>query len=170
LQISDRRLKNPTDTSGCGPCHAFESACPALYNVPNGIPLPDATSNPLPTPKSRRPAILAAGLLLLALALVVIYTGRGAFRSPIALVVVAAIGLAALLLQLRLRQDLPAPVRAPLWLNALGVISAIVAVVADVLHLSFAILLVTALGAVVCFAVSGIIVLDALRKPRPAAK
>jgi hypothetical protein len=61
-------------------------------------------------------------------------------------------------------------VRAPVWLNALGVISAIVAVVADVFRLNFAFLLVTALGAVVCFAISGIIVLDALRKPRPAAK
>ena len=132
--------------------------------------MPDAASNPLPNAKSRRPAILAAGLLLLALALVVIYTGRGAFRSPIALVVVAAIGLAALLLQLRLRQDLATSVHAPLWLNALGVISAIVAVVADVFRLSFAFLLVTALGAVVCFAISGIIVLDALRKPRTAAK
>jgi hypothetical protein len=106
-------------------------------------------------------------LLLLALALVVIYTGRGAFRSPIALVVVAAIGLAALLLQLRLRHDL-ASVRGPLWLNALGVVCATVAVVADVFQLSFAFLLVTALGAVVCFAISGIIVLNALRKPRAA--
>jgi hypothetical protein len=132
--------------------------------------VPDATSNPLLPAKSRRPTILAAGLLLLALALVVIYTGRGAFRSPVALVVVAAIGLAALLLQLRLRQDLAASVHAPLWLNALGVISAIAAVAADVFHLNFAFLLVTALGAVVCFAISGIIVLDALRKPRPAPK
>jgi hypothetical protein len=129
--------------------------------------LPDAASKPLPNAKSRRPAILGAGLLLLALALVVIYTGRGAFRSPIALVVVAAIGLAALLLQLRLRHDLPS-MRSPLWLNALGVISATVAVVADVFHRNFAFLLVTALGAVVCFAVSGIIVLNALRKPRAA--
>jgi hypothetical protein len=132
--------------------------------------LPDAASNPLPGAKSRRPTILAAGLLLLALALVVIYTGRGAFRSPIALVVVAAIGLAALLLQLRLRQDLGAVVRAPLWLNALGVVSAITAVVADVLRLNFTLLLATALGAVVCFAISGIIVLDALRRTRPASK
>jgi Na+-transporting NADH:ubiquinone oxidoreductase subunit NqrD len=132
--------------------------------------LPDAASNPLPAAKPRRPAILAAGLLLLALALVVIYTGRGAFRSPIALVVVAAIGLAAILLQLRLRQDLPSSVRAPLWLNALGVISAIAAVIADVFRLNFTFLLGTALGAVVCFAISGIIVLGALRKPRPAAK
>jgi hypothetical protein len=133
--------------------------------------VPDAASNPPPDDaKPRRPAILAAGLLLLALALVVIYTGRGAFRSPLALVVGAAIGLAAVLLQVRLRQDLPSSVRAPLWLNALGVICAIAAVIADVFRLSFTFLLGTALGAVVCFAISGIIVLDALRKPRPAAK
>jgi hypothetical protein len=148
----------------------LKSSRPALYNFLNGILVPDAASNPVPHGKSRRPTILAAGLLLLALALVVIYTGRGAFRSPIALVVVAAIGLAALLLQLRLRQDLSPNVRAPLWLNALGVISAIAAVVVDVFRLNFTVLFATALGAVVCFAISGIIVLDALRKPRPAAK
>ena len=132
--------------------------------------MPDAASNPQPNAKSRPPTILAAGLLLLALTLVVIYTGRSAFRSPIALVVVAAIGLAALLLQLRLRQDLSPSIRAPLWLNALGVISAIAAVVADVFRLNFSFLLGTALGSVVCFAISGIVVLSALRKPRPAAK
>ena len=132
--------------------------------------MPDAASNPLPNAKSRPPTILAAGLLLLALALVVIYTGRSAFRSPIALVVVAAIGLAALLLQLRLREDLSPSVRAPLWLNALGVISALAAVVADVFRLNFTVLFGTAMGAVVCFAISGIVVLSALRRPRPAAK
>jgi hypothetical protein len=47
---------------------------------------------------SRRWTVIASGLLVLALALVVIYTGPAAFFSPIALVVVAAIGLAALLL------------------------------------------------------------------------
>jgi hypothetical protein len=170
LEISDCRLKNPGRHIGLPAVPArsqLKSSLPALYNSPNGISLPDAAPNPLPNAKSRRPAILGAGLLLLALALVVIYTGRGAFRSPIALVVVAAIGLAALLLQLRLRHDL-ASVRGPLWLNALGVVCATVAVVADVFHLSFAFLLVTALGAVVCFAISGIIVLNALRKPRAA--
>jgi peptidoglycan/LPS O-acetylase OafA/YrhL len=148
----------------------FESSRPALYNFPTEVSMTDAASNPLPGAKPRRTTILAAGLLLLALALVVIYTERVAFRSPIALVVVAAIGLAALLLQLRLRQDRSPSVRAPLWLNVLGVISAIAAVVADVLRFNFTVLLATALGAVVCFAVSGVIVLDALRKTPPASK
>jgi len=101
---------------------------------------------------------------LLALALVVIYTSRGAFLSPLALVVVAAIGLAALLLQLHLRKDFSTRVHAPLWLNLLGLVCAIGAVVADFLHFSANLLLVAALGAVVCFAISGVTVLKALRK------
>lgn len=126
----------------------------------------DAVSNPSPAPKPRRWSILAAGLLLLALALVVIYTSRSAFLSPLALVVVAAIGLAALLLQLRLRKDLSSPVRAPLWLNVLGVLCAIAAVLADILHLSPNFLQVAALGAVVCFGISGTTVLHALHKKK----
>jgi len=123
-------------------------------------------SNPGPTPPPRRWTIFAAGFLLLALALVVIYTGNRSFSSPLALVVVAAIGLAALLLQLRLRKDLSTPVRAPLWLNVLGLVFAIAAVVADILHLSANVMMVAALGAVVFFAISGAAVLRALRKPR----
>ena len=126
--------------------------------------MPDATSNPPPTPKPTRGTIFAAGFLLLALALVVLSTGRNAFLSPLALVVVAAIGLAALLLQLRLRRDVGVRVQAPVWLNVLGLIFAVVAVFADVLRLSAALLQIAALGAVVCFAVSGVVVLHALRK------
>jgi len=148
--------------------------------------LPDAAANSAPATRPRRLSIVAAGLLLVALALVVIYTSRSAFFSPLALVVVAAIGLAALLLQLRLRKDLnnkdlsnkdlsnkdlsnndrSAPVRAPLWLNVLGLVFAIAAVFADVLHLSANLLLIAALGAVLCFAVSGATVLHALRSKK----
>jgi len=129
--------------------------------------LPDAASNPAPEPKSRRWSIIAAGLLLLALALVVIYTSRSAFSSPLALVVVAAIGLAALLLQLRLRKDAASSeVHAPLWLNVPGLILAIAAVFADVFHFSASVSLLAALGSVVCFAISGTTVLRALRKKR----
>jgi hypothetical protein len=143
----------------------FETVRSALYKLGRNS-LSDATSNSAPAPKPRRSTIFAAGFLLLALALVVIYTGRNAFLSPLALVVVAAIGLAALLLQLRLRQDIGAPVRAPLGLNLLGLIFAVAAIFADVLRLSAGLLQVAALGAVVCFAISGIVVLHALRKPR----
>ena len=126
--------------------------------------MPDATSKPSPASQPRRWTIVAAGFLVLALALVVIYTSRRAFSSPLALVVVAAIGLAALLLQLRLRKDLVNSVRAPLWLNVLGLAFAMAAVCADGFHLSPNLMLAAALGAVGCFAVSGFAVLRALRK------
>ncbi|HUA14230.1 MAG TPA: hypothetical protein VMG31_02965 [Verrucomicrobiae bacterium] len=128
--------------------------------------MPDAASNPATAPKPRRWTVFAAAFLLLALALVVIYTSRRAFMSPLALVVVAAIGLAALLLQLRLRGDSgkPGPVR--LLLNGLGILFAVAAVFGDRLHLATSSSRMIALGAVVCFALSGIVVLRALRKPR----
>jgi hypothetical protein len=127
--------------------------------------MPDATSNLHIRP--RRWTIFAAALLVAALALVVIYTDRGAFLSPLALVVVTAIGLAALLIQLRLQSGLTPVVRAPLWLNVLGIIFALAAMFADVLRLSASLALMAALGAVMSFAISGIIVISALRrKPR----
>lgn len=135
--------------------------------------MPNQPLNPEPNPPRRGATIIAAGLLLAALALVVLYTSRRAFLSPVALVVVAAIGVVALLLQGRLRPDLPSgtssrlsPLRGPLWLNGLGVAFAVGAVLADVLQLNPAFTLIASLGAVVSFAVSGIIVLKALRKRR----
>jgi len=125
----------------------------------------DTASNPGPDSRHRRSTLVAAGLLLAALALVVIYTSHGAFLSPLALVVVAAIGFAALLLQLRMRPDV-ASIRGPLWLNGVGVVFALAAVFADFLHFNPAVMLIAALAAVVFFAVSGIIVLGAMRKPR----
>ncbi len=127
--------------------------------------MPDAASNPSPPPKPRRWTILAAGFLLLALALVVIYTSRAAFYSPLALMVVAAIGLAALLLQIRFAKDIRGRVRAPLWLNVVGVIFAFATLFADFFHLAANLTQFTALGAVLCFAVSSGVVLHALRKP-----
>jgi drug/metabolite transporter (DMT)-like permease len=126
--------------------------------------MPNATSNQSPAPKPRGWSLVAAGFLLLALALVVIYTSRSAFLSPLALVVVASIGLAALLLQLRMRKDVDGRIHAPIWLNVLGLIFAIGAVIADFLHANPNFMIVAALGAVVCFAVSGVVVLDAFRK------
>ncbi len=128
--------------------------------------MPDAASNSTAVARPHRWTIFAAALLLLALALVVIYTSRAAFFSPLALVVVAAIGLAALLLQLRLRQDIGRPIRAPLWLNVLGLICAVGAIFSDRLHLTSRMFQSVALAAVTCFGISGIVVLHALRKPR----
>ena len=128
--------------------------------------MPETVPNQASSPKPRRWTIVAAGLLLLALALVVIYTSSSAFLSPLALVVVAAIGLAALLLQLQLRKDLAGQIHAPLWLNVLGLLFAISAVFADMLHLRTSASIVTALGAVVCFAISGVRVLQGIRRQR----
>jgi hypothetical protein len=126
----------------------------------------DAPSNLDPPPGSRRSTIVAAGLLLVALALVVLYTNHIAFRSPLALVVVAAIGMAALLLQLRLRPEISSSARGPLWLNAIGVLAALAALLVDFIHAGDTIILILALVAVVAFAVSGIIVIGGLRKRR----
>ncbi len=112
---------------------------------------------------ARRWTVIASGLLLLALALVVIYTQPNAFYSPIALVVVAAIGLAALLLQVWFRRDLP-NVHSPLWLNVLGIVCAMVALFADYLHLARRMLFLVAFAAVVCFGISGSLILHALRR------
>jgi uncharacterized membrane protein len=117
---------------------------------------------------ARRWTVIASGLLLLALALVVIYTKPRDFFSPVALVVVAAIGLAALLLQVRFRKDLP-NVSSPLWLNILGLVCAVFALAADYLRMSRRALEVVAFAAVVCFGISGALILHALRR-RPLPK
>ena len=139
-----------------------------VYNacITGRHPLPSTDSNPGPVGKPRRWTIVAAGLWLAALALVVIYTSRGAFFSPLALVVVSAIGLAALLLQLRLRQNRTARIRSPMGLNALGIVFAGAAVYVDVRHSGSPWMLIAALGAVFCFAISGAIVLNGMRKNR----
>jgi len=113
--------------------------------------------------------VIASGLLILALALVVIYTGPNAFLSPIALVVVAAIGLAALLLQLRFQQNIP-QVRSPFWLNILGLLCAMLALAADFLKLPRRTVEVVSFAAVVCFGISGSLILRALRRPRKEAE
>ena len=112
---------------------------------------------------ARRWTVIASGLLLLALALVVIYTGRNAFLSPVALVVVSAIGLAALLLQVWFRRDLP-NIQPPLWLNVLGILCAMVSLFADDLRMTRRTLDLVAFAAVVCFGISGSLILRALRR------
>lgn len=128
--------------------------------------MPDPETKPASKSGTSRSTLIAAGLLLVALSLVVIYTTRVAFFSPLALVVVAAIGLAALLLQIRLRPDLSSSTKAhgPLWLNGIGVGCALVALVSDFLHAKQAWVLIAALIAVVSFGASGVVVLSGLRK------
>ena len=113
----------------------------------------------------RRWTVIASGLLCFMLALVVLFTNRGSFRSPLAVVVVAAIGLAAVLLQLRtFNRNRIEQVRAPFWLNSLGIVLALVALFSGALHLRQTTADAIALAAVGVFAVSSTIMLNTFRK------
>ena len=113
----------------------------------------------------RRWSVIASGLLILALGLVVMYTSRRAFMSPVALVVVAAIGFAALLLQVRFRRDMPG-LRSPLWLNILGLVCAGAVLIADYFRMSQTALELAAFAAVGCFGLSGTLILGSIRRRR----
>jgi peptidoglycan/LPS O-acetylase OafA/YrhL len=127
--------------------------------------LPETPSKP-----PRRWTVISAGLLILAIALIVLFTGNAAFHSPTSAVVLAAIGLVAVLLQLRLRPDGAQKVRAPQWLNFVGIVCASCALFADFLRLGPNLYQVAALGAVGCFGVSSLIMLDGIRRSRVSAK
>jgi hypothetical protein len=122
-------------------------------------------------PNSRRWTVIASAMLCGGLGVVVMYTRRSAFFSPLAVVVVAAIGLAAVLLQLRYyNREHSTALQAPLWLNILGVGFALAALFADFLGLSWQVAQVMALGAVGSFAISSAMVLQAFRKHRMSSK
>ncbi|HUJ95026.1 MAG TPA: hypothetical protein VLW84_07170 [Terriglobales bacterium] len=125
-------------------------------------------TNPL---KPRRWTVISSGLLVGALALVVLFTSNRVFFSPLTVVVVGAIGLAAVLIQLRLqKRNDSSSLHPPLWLNVLGVLLALAAFVSDFTHVGSQLTEALALGAVMSFAVSGAIILHAFRKQRAASK
>jgi drug/metabolite transporter (DMT)-like permease len=143
----------------------FETVAKALYKCEEPILVPDSR------PNSRRWTVIASALLCCGLGVVVLYTKRSAFFSPLALVVVAAIGLAAVLLQLRYyNREHSTAVQAPAWLNILGVGFALAALFADFLGLSWDMAQVMALGAVGSFAISSAMILQAFRKNRTPSK
>jgi len=128
---------------------------------PNAEAVPPYRSNP------RRRTVVASGMLCGVLALVVLYTNRKAFFSPLAIVVVAAIGLVAVLLQLRFHNRASNDVvHPPVWLNVLGILFALGALFADYMRLSTQAAQFMALGAVGSFGISGAIILHAFRKHR----
>ncbi len=123
-----------------------------------------------PEKRSRRWTVIASGLLCGALAIVVLFTNRGAFFSPLAVVVMGAVGLAAVLLQVRLQdRDQARSSRPPAWLNVVGILFALAAFVTDLLRLNPQITEAMAFGAVASFGVSGVIILRSFRK-RVASK
>ena len=101
--------------------------------------------------------------------MVVLFTNRGAFFSPLAVVVMGAVGLAAVLLQLRLRRGQVESSRSPALLNVVGIVLALAAFFNDLLHFSPQLTETLALGAVTSFGVSGVIILRSLRR-RVASK
>jgi hypothetical protein len=121
--------------------------------------------------RSRRWTVIASGLLCGALAVVVLFTNRGAFFSPLAVVVMGAVGLAAVLLQLRLQTPDHGPSStSPAWLNILGILFALAAFFADLFRLTSQIIEALALGAVASFGISGVIILRSFRKRATSPK
>jgi len=120
--------------------------------------------------RSRRWTVIASGLLCGALAMVVLFTNRRNFFSPLAVVVMGAVGLAAVLLQLRLQdRDQAQLSSSPAWLNVLGILFALAAFFGDLFRVAAPINETLALVAVTSFGVSGVIILRSLRK-RVASK
>lgn len=102
--------------------------------------------------------------------MIVLFTNRGAFFSPLAVVVMGAVGLVAVLLQLRLQNREQAQAsNSPAWLNVLGIVLALAAFLVDLLHMNPQFTETLALGAVASFGVSGVIILRSVRK-RAASK
>jgi drug/metabolite transporter (DMT)-like permease len=123
-----------------------------------------------PIHPSRRWTVIASGLLCGVIALVVLFTNRQAFYSPLAVVVMGAVGLAAVLLQLRLQnRDRGQSLHPPAWLNFLGILLALAAFFSDLFHRNPQLTEALALGAVCSFGVSGVIILRSFRK-RAATK
>jgi len=115
--------------------------------------------------------VIASGLLCGVLALIVAFTDRAAFFSPLAAVVVAAVGAVAVMLQLRFRNRRQATaVHAPLWLNLLGIAFALAALFADHLRITPQLGQLMALGAVGSFAISSAVILHAFRRDRVTSK
>ena len=112
----------------------------------------------------RRWTVLGSGLLCGVLAVIVIYTNPRAFRSPIALVVLAAIGVLAAVLQVRLRRQASSAQGLPLFLNLAGIAFALGALGRNWFHIPVEAEPALALVAVSCFSVSTILLLESIRK------
>jgi len=125
--------------------------------------LPISPSPPRTPP--RRKTVIAAGLLCGILAVLVTFTDRRAFFSPLSIVIVAAIGAAAVLLQLQFQNESgKRKIHPPLWLDLAGVVFAVGALLAERLHWGIQIGQALALLAVASFAVSSVIILRMVRE------
>lgn len=128
---------------------------------------PPLSYNVIALPLPKRKTVLGAGFLCIALTLVVMFTSPAAFRSPLALVVMALIGAAAVLLQIQLRDGESSHFRPPVWLNVAGILFTIGALFPSALHLGGKLVQAMVLGAVGSFAISSALVLHEFRKDSP---
>ncbi len=120
-----------------------------------------------PQGQHRRWTVITSGILVGALALIVTFTSRAAFLSPVAVAVVAAVGVMALMLQLRLQHPRRAEeARLPSRLNLAGGVLALTAFLRDWLHIPVSIAELITLAAISCFGVSGALILHNIRKRR----
>jgi len=118
-------------------------------------------------PLAKRKTVVSAGLLCIALTLVILFTSPAAFRSPVAVIVMALIGTAAVLLQVRLRDNQLSHSRPPLWLNLVGILFAAAALFPSEFHLGPRLVQAMVLGAVGSFAISSAMILHSFRKRLP---
>ena len=126
---------------------------------------PSQSQSPRPQSPPRRKTVIAAGLLCGILAVLVTFTDRKAFFSPLSVVIVAAVGAAAVLLQLQFKnQEGKRKIHPPLWLNVVGVVFAVGALLSERLHWGIQTGQALALAAVASFAVSSGIILRAFRE------
>ena len=116
------------------------------------------------TASRHRTTVIASGLLCCALILVVLFTSPSAFRSPVAVLVMALIGTAAVLVQLRVRNEPQRAASPPLWLNIAGILFSLAALFPGTFHLSVRFAQPLALAAVSSFAISSAIVLHSMRR------
>jgi hypothetical protein len=85
--------------------------------------------------------------------------------------VVAAIGLVALLLQASLQDpQLSKHLRAPKWLNIVGILCALLSLFSDVLGIRPQVALALAFGAIAAFSISGTLIMHSMRKQRTGPK
>lgn len=140
-----------------------------FWPLPPQMPTSPKVSPPASAP--RRKTVIASGLLCGALALVVIFTNRRAFFSPTAIVIVAAIGAAAVLMQLQLRNRRDGmAVPPPVLLNLFGIACALGTLFADRFSFRPQLSLALACAAIGSFAVSSIVILHGFRKQRLGSK
>ena len=98
-----------------------------------------------------------------------LFTNRRKFFSPLAVVVMGAVGMAAVRLQLRLQnRDQAHSSSSPAWLNVLGIVFALAALFTDLFRVVPQVTKALPVGAVTSFGTSGVIILGSFRKRVPS--